>query len=216
MAKNRINSPIILRSIESRVNDLLSSPPPITPLDCLAYTQALILYQIIRLFDGDIGARASAERTIPSLENSAIALFAHVRFHFSTPFSLPTYPVSPTKTFWQDWILQESMRRTLLFTFYFLQVYRVLAGHRPLHCDGRLGMCHSWTLSAHLWGAASPVAFADVWENKKHFVVTNAVFKEVLSDARADDVDRYGRILISSLMGTDDAQAWFVSKGGNL
>src|SRR6478752_6041213 len=100
MAKNRVNSPIIFRSIESRVNDLLSAPPPITPLDCLAHTQALILYQIIRLYDGDIGARTSAERIIPAIEASAMSLFSYAQFDIEgTPGTLPLYPIAPTKAF---------------------------------------------------------------------------------------------------------------------
>ncbi|KAM5346785.1 hypothetical protein ACJ41O_009790 [Fusarium nematophilum] len=217
MAKNRVNSPVIFRSIESRVNDLLSSPAPVTSLECLAHTQALILYQIIRLFDGDIGARASAERMIPAIESSAMALFPHAQFDLDgTSSTLPLFPIGPTKTFWMDWILQESLRRTLLFSFYFLQSYRILAGYRGLHCDGRLGLCHSWTLSAHLWHARTPLAFAEAWKNKKHFVVTNAVFAEVLQEAVADDVDPFGKIFISSLMGADEAEGWFASRGGKL
>ncbi|KAL6361506.1 hypothetical protein LRP88_04975 [Fusarium phalaenopsidis] len=132
LAKNRVNSPFIFRSIETRVNDLLSAPPPVTPFECLAHTHALLLYQIIRLFDGDIGARASAERMIPAIESSAMALFSHVQFDLdrTSTCSLPLFPIAPTKTFWMDWILQESLRRTLLFTFYFMQIYRIMAGYK--------------------------------------------------------------------------------------
>ncbi|KAF4471035.1 C6 finger domain-containing [Fusarium albosuccineum] len=217
LAKNRVNSPIIFRSIESRVNDLLSAPPPITPLDCVAHTQALILYQIIRLFDGDVSARASAERMIPAIEASAMSLFSHAQFDLDgASSSLPLFPIAPTKTFWMDWILQESIRRTLLFSFYFVQIYRIMANYKGLHCDGRLGLCHSWTLSAHLWHASTPLEFAEAWKNKKHFVITNAVFGEVLQDAMAEDIDRFGRILISSLMGAEEAEGWFASRGGTL
>lgn len=218
LAKNRVNSPFIFRSIETRVNDLLSSPPPITPLDCLAHTQALILYQIIRLFDGDIGARASAERMIPAIESSAMSLFSHVQYDIDrTPTcSLPLFPIASTKTFWMDWILQESLRRTLLFTFYFMQIYRIMAGYRGLQCDGRMGLCHSWTLSAHLWNARSPLAFAEAWTNKNHLIVTDALFGKVLQEAMAHDVDVLGRIFISSLLGVDEAEGWFASRGGKL
>ncbi|TVY61865.1 Transcription factor gsfR2 [Fusarium oxysporum f. sp. cubense] len=217
MAKNRINSPIIFRSIESRVNDLLSAPPPITPLDCLAHTQALILYQIIRLYDGDIGARTSAERIIPAIEASAMSLFSYAQFDIEgTPGTLPLYPIAPTKAFWQDWILQESLRRTLLFSFYLVQTYRIMSGCKMLQCDGRLGLCHSWTLSAYLWNAMTPLGFAEAWRDKDHYVVTNAIFNGVLAEAEADDIDVFGKIMISSLLGRDEAEGWFASKGGKL
>lgn len=203
--------------MESRVNDLLAAPAPVTPLDCLAHTQALILYQIIRLYDGDIGARVSAERIIPAIEASAMSLFSFAQFDIDTAaISLPIFPIAPTKTFWQDWILQESLRRTLLFSFYFVQTYRIVAGCKILQCDGRLGLCHSWTLSAHLWNAMTPLSFAEAWGDKNHYVVTNAIFSEVLDQAQAEDIDTFGRIMISSLLGRDEAEGWFASRGGKL
>ncbi|RGP70163.1 c6 finger domain-containing [Fusarium longipes] len=217
MAKNRVNSPVIFRSIESRVNDLLAAPAPVTPLECLAHTQSLILYQIIRLYDGDIGARVSAEHVIPAIEASAISLFSYAQFDIDTAaITLPTHPIAPTKAFWQDWILQESIRRTLLFSFYFVQAYRIMAGCKILQCDGRLGLCHAWTLSAHLWNAMTPLSFAEAWRDKNHYVVTNAIFSQVLDEAQADDVDVFGKIMISSLMGQDETEGWFASRGGKL
>ncbi|KAK7425851.1 hypothetical protein QQZ08_007701 [Neonectria magnoliae] len=217
LAKNRVNAPIIFRSIESYVNDLLCSPAPDTPRDCVAHTQSLLLYEIIRLFDGDIGARACAERDLGAVETSAIALFAHAKFDLDPASKeMPMFPIAPTKTFWLDWVLQESIRRTLLLTFYFLQAYRILTRQKGLQCDGKLGLCHSWTVSAHLWGARSPLAFAEAWKSRKHFVVTNAVFNEMLEEATADDVDTYGKIFITSLMGIDEAEGWFASRGGSL
>ncbi|KAJ4254292.1 hypothetical protein NW762_009883 [Fusarium torreyae] len=217
LAKNRVNSTIILRNIESRVNDLLSTPPPITPIDCLAHTQALLLYQIIRLYDGDISARASAERIIPAIEASAISLFSYAKFDLNgASTSLSLYPIAPTKIFWQEWILEESLRRTLLFSFYFIQTYRIMSGCKILQCDGRLGLCHSWTMSAHLWNATTPLSFAEAWRDKKHFVVTNAIFSDVLAEAKADDIDVFGKIMISSLLGREEAEGWFASKGGKL
>lgn len=217
MAKNRVNAPVVFRSIEARVHDLLASPAPVTARDCLAHTHALLLYQIIRLFDGDIAARASAERILPALENSALALLNHVNFDIDTPGrELPLFPLAPTKTFWVEWIYQESARRTLLFTFFFMQAYRILSRTKGLTCDGQLGLCHSWTLSSYLWQAKTPMAFAEAWKNKKHFVITNARFGEVLEEAMADDVDTYGKIFITSLLGIEEAEGWFGSRGGKL
>ncbi|KAG8420661.1 hypothetical protein J3459_010877 [Metarhizium acridum] len=204
LAKTRANAAVIFRAIGLRVRDLICSPAPTTVIEILAHTQSLVLYQAIRLFDGDIQARASAERINPDVEESAMRLLAHVRFDLESPAGeLPLYPLAPTKNFWADWILQESARRTVLLCFFFLQAYRLVAGQKGLECDGRLGLCLSWTLSAHLWNAGTPVQFARAWRDKRHFVVTDAQFGEVLSEAEAGDVDRFGRMWISSLLGTE-------------
>ncbi|KAJ6446826.1 Meiotic recombination protein rec8 [Purpureocillium lavendulum] len=219
-AKTRVNAPIIFHAIEVRACDLLATPAPTRFLDVLARTQALILYQIIRLFDGDMRARSSAEKAIPALESATMDLLAHVRFdavdEAPAREELPLHPLAPTQAFWRDWILQESARRTCLFAFFFLQVYRLLAGQRGLTCDGRLGLCHAWTLSAHLWTAPSAVEFARAWGARRHFVVRDAQFASVLDEAKADDVDRFGRMWISCLLGVDEAEGWFASRGGSL
>lgn len=52
--------------------------------------------------------------------------------------------------------------------------------------------------------------------NKKHLVVTDALFGKVLQEAMAHDIDVLGRIFISSLLGVDEAEGWFASRGGKL
>lgn len=223
MAKNRANAPVILRSIETRVNDLINSPFPTTPLGILARVQSLILYHIIRVFDGDIAARASAERTQSALEDASMSLILHTDFDCPSPSKLaaksqqlPLYPLSPTKRFWQEWVFQESARRTLLFTFFFLQAYRVISGQRVEACDGRLNRCHAFTLSASLWEADGPLAFARAWAEKRHLVVENTDFQIAFREARPDDVDAFGKIMLTSLIGVDEAEGWFAARGGSL
>lgn len=218
LAKNDLNAPVIMRSIESYCHDLLSSPCPTSAFENLAYAHALLLYQIIRLFDGDIMARTSANKAIANLEHSALCLLSHVSFEdplFSTP-DLPLDPVGPTKLFWKEWVFQESARRTVLFIFFFLQTYRMGSGGALIPCDGKMGLVHSWTVSAYLWRAETPVEFAKAWKEKNHFVVANAQFRKVLDEARADDVDAFGRILLSAVMGADGADGWLAARGGSL
>ncbi len=181
MAKNDVNADVIHHCVESRVQDILSSPMPTSPHDILARTHALLIYQILRLFDPDIRARAAAEAVTPQLESAAFALVSHVSFDDATPEGnlrnyqpLPLYPLSSARDFWKSWIFQESARRTFLITFFFLQAYRTMKGVGPMQCDGKLYLIHSWTLSAHLWHASDPVDFAVAWKEKKHYVVTNS------------------------------------------
>ncbi|KAL7924856.1 hypothetical protein ACQKWADRAFT_260018 [Trichoderma austrokoningii] len=219
LAKNRANAQVIFRCIESRVQDLLCEPLPTTPIDSLAHTQALLLYQIIRLFDGDISARASGERIIPFLETSAIGLLAHVIFdteaNCSDPFS--ECALATPSDLWKDWIFQESARRTLLFAFFFLQAYRVLTCSQSLQqCDGRLGLCHFWTVSEHLWRAETALEFRDAWRQENHFLVIDGQVGVVLSEAKAGDVDVFGKMLLSAAVGIPELEAWFASRGGSL
>ncbi|UKZ67457.1 uncharacterized protein TrAtP1_008616 [Trichoderma atroviride] len=219
VAKNRANAPVIFRCIESRVQDLLCEPIPTTPIDSLARTQALLLYEIIHLFDGDISARALGERIIPFLETSTIGLLAHVTFdteaNYSDPFS--ECSLATLSDLWKDWTFQESARRTLLFAFFFMQAYRVLTGTQNLkQCDGRLGLCHFWTVSEHLWQAETALEFRDAWQQENHFLVIDGQVAVVLSEAKAGDVDVFGKMLISAAVGIPELEAWFASRGGSL
>ena len=192
-------------------------------MECLAHTQALLLHQIICIFDGDIGARATAERAHSALEDSGMALLEHINFdvdaqHPATHLPLSTSPgtMASTRAFWRDWIFQESGRRTLLFSFFLLQAYRILAGHPIPPCDGRLGLFHSFTLAGPLWHAASPVEFAQRWASNRHLVVTNGQFETAFREAKPKHVDAFGRILLTSFVGLEDAEAWFAVRGSSL
>ncbi|KAG5756642.1 hypothetical protein H9Q73_014400, partial [Fusarium xylarioides] len=77
-AKNHLNARVIRDNVESRVRELLASPPPVTSLDTLAYAQALFISQILRLLDNDARTYAIYEETMPHLEEASNALIPHV------------------------------------------------------------------------------------------------------------------------------------------
>lgn len=196
ISKTPANSLIVLRMIESRAQELVASPIPATGLEVLARAQSLLLYQIIRFFDGDISLRAGAERGMCSMEEAAFSLMAFTTFSIGTfedvGLGLPGGPLPAApgpdvpihdlpsqelRAFWESWVFQESARRTFLMMFFFLRIYAITKGEfganpKP-RCDGRLGLCHSFTLSAHLWAAKDFVDFAPAWKTKRHFVVKN-------------------------------------------
>ncbi len=217
LAKNAVNAPVVFSLIDAHVGTLLAAPPPTTLRLALAHAHALILYQVMGLFDGDIAARGRGERLIPALEAATMQLLAHVRFdsELLRVTDLAAYPVQPARDLWHDWRLHESARRTVLITFYMLQAYRAMAS--PAQAGARCSaLRHSWTLSRGLWQADSPAEFARVWREGRWFVITNGRFEEALRAARADDVDAFGRMWFTALMGIEEAEGWFAAKGGSL
>ncbi|KAI1129668.1 hypothetical protein F5Y10DRAFT_146296 [Nemania abortiva] len=83
-------------------------------------------------------------------------------------------------------------------------------------CDARMLLCRSLTLSAHLWHARDPVQFAVAWRDKKHLVAHPWDIWRRINEAQPDDIDKMGRILMTSGMGVEEAKGWFASKGGEL
>ncbi|KAL1847298.1 hypothetical protein Plec18170_008645 [Paecilomyces lecythidis] len=206
-----------MASIESRIADLLDAPKSSTPLEVLARAQALVLYQIIRLFDGNIQARMAGESIMPVLETAALDILQYT--HFPDPSVsefMQTEPMDMIMDFWPTWVFQESARRTFLISFFFIQLYRTLRGERNLQCDGRLGLCHAWYLSSYLWNAQSAFDFAIAWREKRHFLVTDTNIGEVFLEAEPEYYETFGKILLVGFMGIDRAKAWFYSKGGIL
>lgn len=54
LAKNDVNKMMTFRAIERNAAELKRSPQSTLPIEILARTQSLLMYQIIRLFDGDV------------------------------------------------------------------------------------------------------------------------------------------------------------------
>lgn len=65
------NSSMVVRALHGNVRELLDDEAgraTFTPTEKLARTQALFLYQVMRLFDDNISLRSQAERDMPILE----------------------------------------------------------------------------------------------------------------------------------------------------
>ncbi|KAJ5168935.1 uncharacterized protein N7482_004529 [Penicillium canariense] len=168
----------------------------------------------MRLFAGDIRSHATASALWGTLESTVVALFDHLYFPESSESNdLLPIAMDPIIQFWEWWILQESARRTVLLTFYFIQISKVLQGDIPVHCDGKLGLKHAWYMSAHLWNSQSAFDFAVAWAEKEHFVIRDIDFTVALEEARPDDVDIFARMLMVTIVGIDAAKAWFYARG---
>ncbi|KAJ5596481.1 hypothetical protein N7450_002939 [Penicillium hetheringtonii] len=217
MCKNETNAPVIMNLFEARTSEILSSPQPLEPSDMLARTHALLLYQIMRLFDGDIRSHAKSRSLFATLESSVLFLMANVPTPSpSDPTELFPLPIDRTTELWEVWVLHESARRTVLFTYYFIQIYKVLQEDLLVSCDGKLGLEHSWYLSGDLWKAENAFDFAVAWSEKHHHIVCNLDFEPILQNAQPNEVDLFGRMLLVTVLGIDKAKSWFRLRGAIL
>lgn len=69
--RTQANTAMVIRALHSSVRELVDAEVAhaiATPVVKLARTQALFLYQVIRLLDGDVTLRAQGERDIPLLQ----------------------------------------------------------------------------------------------------------------------------------------------------
>lgn len=226
--KNNANCAAIMSSIESRVVELVGQPMPTDRLDILARAQSLVLYQVIRLFDGEISAVAAIQDSISAMAVSARALGRFLTDETPKPISMGSTPSLPAPTdncnivsseapiepFHYNWLLDESIRRTYIVTFFFLQIYRMLLLHlAPVkHANN---ICESFTISSHLWDAPDSVSFASAWNSKNHVRFEGHNVDEVLS-LHGGDVDKFSKMLLTLMMGIEETKAWLSDRGGEL
>ncbi|KAJ5998537.1 hypothetical protein N7451_006347 [Penicillium sp. IBT 35674x] len=105
---------LIFRILESKTTSLVAQDHHTSTMpQLLAAVHALMLFQIIQLFDGDIRQRSLAEQHMDTLRIWAFQL------------QVRTGELIPALT-WQDWILAESARRTIIFAMLIEGVYLTL------------------------------------------------------------------------------------------
>lgn len=231
LSKNDANAPLVLRIINARAAELAKAPLPSEPSALLAYVQAMLLYLILQLLDGDVSARASAESRLQNLQAAVLAMTVKLPpadavaamdstgdcLSLQTSMGLGVF--AEARKFWTEWIFEESRRRTCMVAFFFLQAYRLLNGAAEYACysyedfpANRLG----WTVSAHLWEADSVGQFLRSWGDKKRFHIKRFHMDDVLAYGRPEDLDVYSRMMFTSIMGIDKIESWLGAHGSKL
>ncbi|KAJ3541334.1 hypothetical protein NM208_g4655 [Fusarium decemcellulare] len=136
------NTGMVLRTLQNNVRDLVDGEShQNTPLHRLARTQALFIYQIIRLFDGDISLRAQGEKHMHLLQAWLDELCC-LRNNLGNTANGEESQASPT---WKEWIFDESVRRTIIIAYSVIGLYDMmkepgekLGSHLPTIPSGQM------------------------------------------------------------------------------
>lgn len=107
MMKTQQNSSILINTINNKILDLIKHSESWTLIEHLAAVQALLIYQIMRLFDADLKQQDLAYK-----QNALLELWTALLWKRS--FKEPPYYPSPFET----WVFQESLRRTVLMSVF--------------------------------------------------------------------------------------------------
>ncbi|KAI1324690.1 hypothetical protein F5Y16DRAFT_289435 [Xylariaceae sp. FL0255] len=275
VSQTTTNTTLIQRMMVQRYHKLLSAP---IPRSCgramVARTHALLLYQTMLYFSPSSHLRSLAQETESILDESAMILLQRHHDFDSGMDTLPgmpqeevpLYPPARANAFFDNWVYQESARRTGLAALFFVSVVRLFRGEVPealrppqtpfppssaamtslsdadtlaaittaletsvpeaselqdinirdTPCDWRLLLCQHVTLSAHLWHARDAVDFAIAWCEHDHLLIRPSDILDKLLKATPDNIDEFGRVLMTSATSVEHAKAWFASKGGSL
>jgi hypothetical protein len=112
MGLTKANRSILFRSLDDEILNLLVATHATTLLEDLARLQAIVFYQIIRLFHGDLSQRATAEQQESIIEMWVLRLLRRADIELGT-----------TQAAWETWILAESIRRTAFTAIKLYSVY---------------------------------------------------------------------------------------------
>lgn len=227
------NTDTVLQIVEDRSNDLLREDGAILDgvraeewadggeqdVDLFAQLtrlHALMVYQIIGLFDGDIRSRHVAEGHTAVQNSWAGKLFHSAAKALPNTYAAATHlvgclptPSTYSQQQWYLWILSESIRRTWLVAASLSPVFSALQ-QRWSACPGGV----MYTNRNGLWNAAS----ATEWE--KQCLEKNVAFLQrfecarLLDEAEPADVDEFGTAILDMTFNGELLEKWRDRSGG--
>lgn len=227
------NTDTVLQIVEDRSNDLLRENGAILgsfgaekwadggeqDVDLsaqLTRLHALMVYQIIGLFDGDIRSRHVAEGHMAVQDSWASRLFHSAAKALSNTHAAATHlvgclptPSTYSQQQWYLWILSESIRRAWLVAVSLSPVYSALQ-QRWAACPGSV----MYSNRSGLWDAAS----ATEWE--KQCLESNLAFLQrfdcatLFDDAEVADIDEFGMAILDMTFNGELLEKWRDRSGG--
>jgi hypothetical protein len=196
--------PLVHQVIQRNVQHLLSTTDTSSSSNCdlLSALQALLLYQLMRLFDGDIRLRTTAEAD----EAITISWATELRARACAP-SLPLHSIvtfANNSEDWQLWMFSESIRRTVVTTFLLRGVYNYLKTGTDIPTS--VGVY--FTAQEALWNAQSEVGWVKAKYEKLELQVLVNAWDEMLALADPNDLEELGVLVMSMLWGLPTTQTW--------
>ena len=226
------NEQTILQIIEDRVKQLLAehSIPSADPLlesttdsvtldslEHVARVQALLIYQVLCLYDGDIRLRHIAESHIPVLNSwmeqmvehasrvlclgGSIISSAHERS--VDGFSLPDIGHCEN-LLWYSWIMAESIRRTWLVASGIQGTYLVMQQCRAIPCQGGMVV----TTRQGVWEAQSARAWEKLCSEVNVGLMQVAETNKLFTEVTPADVDDFAIFILQAAFGEERMERW--------
>jgi hypothetical protein len=178
----------------------------------LARTQALLVYLFIRLFDGSVRLRASAEAQLPTLRHWLSQLLKAAKQYRGDDrlqTSLPWLPnhfdmeYNSKKELWKLWILTESLRRTHLVAGTVANMYEIMV-KGSVECSGAV-MC---TARRGMWDVDSAMKWYELSCLKSPLLVPALQPGLYVAQYAAGEFDDFVQLIWSFVIGADKVQCW--------
>ncbi|KAI1159644.1 hypothetical protein F5B18DRAFT_655445 [Nemania serpens] len=212
------NTAMVMRALSGSARDLVDAEVcrvVSMPIEKLARSQALFLYQIIRLFDGDVALRAQGEKDMGLLKTWLDDL-CHIRNNLGDLARLEYATVREQPSIeWEKWIFSECVRRTILIAYAVIGLFELLKDPEHTDLDNPWAYVHRWTLGRSLWKANSSAEFQIAWKETPHCVVSNFFLEDFIENGTGNDVDEFAEILLNAYMGVDAMKEFMTTQKNN-
>jgi hypothetical protein len=203
LGKTDANRAMVWDIVTSKATQSMEPRSPWSVSKHLVCVQALIIFQIIRLFDGDIRERADAERHDETLAQWTDNLALRTGVTASSDSILPAA--------WESWVFEEVVCRTIV-------VSRMV---QAMFSIQKLGYCTlvaavtelSFTVQKAFWDAPTATHWQRAVKEKNRFHAPRTDFTEALSTATLDDVDELGLLVLVTYKGLDGVNEWITRTG---
>lgn len=200
LSKNLANERLIFGILSCKLSELVSTRQYCSFEDELASVQALIIYQFIRLFDGDIRQRGIAEAQFQVLDAWATRL--RQRGEFETPLSNQSSP-------YRNWLLIESVRRTVLMSVFLQGIYRAIKEGFCNHVPAMQGL--PLTVKGELWDTKSESDWMQATRGSQPDVLTYHEFVVMWDGGSVGgDIEGFQKMLLVACIGEDGIQTRFL------
>ncbi|KAF4626680.1 hypothetical protein G7Y89_g11479 [Cudoniella acicularis] len=200
MQKNEFNEALIWEIISTKVNQLLDPRGSWSISDNLASLQALIIYQIIRLFDGEVRPRSDAEQQ----EATLIAWTDHLVQR--TGINTSSGSVVPSS--WESWVFEEGTCRTIIIS---KMVQAMFAIQKQGFCTLVPAVTElSFTAQRALWEAPTQQHWKKALAERPSLHVPCMDFTEILLTGTWNDVEDLAMLMLVTYKGIDEVNEWIV------
>ena len=231
--KTASNEQTILQIIEDRAKQLLaehsspladslleninSSSVTLDSLEHIARVQALLVYQVLCLYDGDIRLRHIAESHIPVLNSWMQQMVEHASHavclggsvissaHEQTVVGFSLTDIAHCENLlWYSWIIAESIRRTWLVASGIQGAYLVMQQRRAIPCQG--GMM--FTTRQGVWEAQSARAWEKLCSEVNVGLMQVAETDKLFTEVAPEDVDDFTILILQATFGEERMERW--------
>ncbi|KAJ8129624.1 hypothetical protein O1611_g4005 [Lasiodiplodia mahajangana] len=236
------NRAVVLRVLHETVIDLKATAnnTALVPQEKLARVHALMFYQTIRMFDGDITLGQQAEEDMALLETWNRDL-CKLRDNLDDLVNQGTAISEHPPESWERWIFAESLRRTCIMCICIQKFWGLLRTQLKTADVIEWEVVCRWTLSRvsnngspflalvprtfsasklmssyHLWDAQNSFDFFQAWKEKPIYIISSFDFVDFLKTGTGDDLDDFTFYFLTLYFGVNAIKTFCSETSGRV